>query len=324
MRIITIILLFSSISLKAQGNIEFIDSLNKHTKELRLKRDDMIPDIFLNSKLNWNDWETKLTKEKKDLYLKKLVGNKFFPAPFDIVREDYHIIDFNGDKLLDVIYAGREPTGGELDNFAFFQNEGDSLHLTLKLLGTIIEIERKDSGSPINFVVWEWPCCAQQVHSIHYYQYYNRNDSIYRVNKDAGHYNVSYGKYQKNNTSNFQLHKQLMYIKSTFLPEIISIDENINFTVRTDYTLMQTNPQKSIEKERMMEYIPEGYDKSIIITKLLKGQQGIILSSLICGEEKFYLIKINCKKVISELNINDTDVENLIGWVKAEDIVIKK
>lgn len=316
--------MLSSLDLLAQGEIEFVDSLHKYAKEWRMERDNMIPLVFVNNKLNWKDWEIEISKEYKDQYIKKIVGNVFFPKPDYIVREDYHLIDFNGDDLIDLVYAGREPSGGEIDNFAFFENNGDSLYLTLKLLGTIIEIERESSSSPINFVVWEWPCCSNQIHTIYYYNYYNNIDCAYRENRDGGFYSASYGKYQKNNTPNFQSTEKMMFIKSTLLPESISFYANREFIVTKDNVIMQTNPKKPFEMERDMEYIPEDYESNIKITYLNKKQKGVILGSIVHENEKFYFVKVTCEKTISELIINNMKVENILGWVNEKYLKIIK
>lgn len=319
-----IILCFISIDLFGQNNfeIEFVDSLPPYQKELRMMRDSMIPEVFIKQKLKWSDWEKSLPASEKDWYLKRLIGNKFYPSPFYIVREDYHLIDFNGDKRLDVIFAGREPPGGEINNFAFFENQGDSLLLTLKLTGTIIEIIRENLESPISFVVWKWPCCAQQVHNIHYYCFYNGSDLNYSKNIDAGFYNVSYGQYHKNKYPNFQKKANYMYIKSTYLPDSINFKSDLKYRIKADTTNLETNPNNNFSYRRMMEYIPEKTKFNIIVSVITKGNEGVILKKRKFGGDEYFFVKTSIKKAISELNINNKSVENILGWVKAADVVI--
>jgi hypothetical protein len=127
------------------------------------------PSFFVNQKIDWAKLNIPVSNEKMWNVFDGLVGNEFFPSnQGTLSHSNLHVIDFNADGLLDVIYTGRHPGGGEIDNFAFFENDGKHCNLTLKLIGAIIEIERESAKSPIQFKVWEMPCCANQVNSIHH------------------------------------------------------------------------------------------------------------------------------------------------------------
>ena len=153
------------------------------------------PSLWVSKPFDWSDWEVVISKEEKKVLLEKLVGNEFFMNRSRFSPNYFHVIDLNGDQLLDVVYEGRNPVGGEIDNFAFFQNNGDDLLLTVKLTGTIVEMSRAKVHSPIKFKVWQWPCCAQQKSTLYEYEYYDRADKEYAENRSLGNYSSSYGKY---------------------------------------------------------------------------------------------------------------------------------
>lgn len=299
----------------------FTDSISANTKEYRLEREKQIPMFFTAKIPDWKNLEISLSKTEKDKYLKKLAGNKFFEPTTYLVREEYHIIDFNGDNKPDVIFTGREPGGGEIDNMAFFENEGDSLRLSLKLLGTIIDFKKESKKSPATFTVWEWPCCDYAYHNIYYYSYFSKEFIKDNLNSDEGHYNRSYGKFIKNNHNNFKVVEEYLYVKSTYLPINGVLNSTIRFTTNIDSASLHTNPALTITSMYDF-YIPEDYKYDIVLSTLPINSKGSIIRTEIMNEIVYAFVKMDTAYIKNEPVLRGRSVSNFLGWIKLSDLEV--
>lgn len=307
--------------IKKDIEFSFSDSLNTFRRTHFEERNQMIPSEFFKGSLDWKSIEVYLPRSKKDDLLRKLSGNRYFKKPYYITREQYHVLDFNADGKLDIIYQGRNPGGGEVDNFAFFENRGDSLYLTLKLLGTLLDINRSSETNLMDFKVWEWPCCAGQMHSIYKYHFYPKKDSLYLESKDFGDYNMSYGKFIKNNHPNFTVEYSLCYVKSTHLGGRPLKLEGRKFKVITENAVLETNPKFPFEDPHFkLVFIPEDHPFSLVISELPIGQNLTEIGKMTFEGKNYHLVRFDCKSIQSTLDLNGRDVKNLIGWINSDDI----
>lgn len=297
----------------------FTDSISANIRKYRLERENEIPIYFTTKKPGWKNLEIPLSKTEKDKYLKKLAGNKFFEPSTYLVREEYHIIDFNGDTKPDIIFTGREPGGGEIDNMAFFENEGDSLRLTLKLLGTIIDFKKESKKSPATFTVWEWPCCDYAYHNIYYYSYFSKEFIKDNLNSDQGHYNQSYGKFVKNNHNNFKVVEEYLYVKSTYLPKNGVLKSSIHFKTNADSTSLHTNPSLAITSQYDF-YIPEDYKYDIVLSILPVNSTGTIICTEIINEIVYAFVKLDSAYILNKPVFRGRSVTNFLGWMELSDL----
>ncbi len=325
MKLIITALLFISLLPTGVSQIKkeyyFTDSISANTKEYRLEREKQIPMFFTAKIPDWKYLEIPLSKSAKDKYLIKLVGNKFFEPSNYIVREEYHILDFTGDNKPDVIFTGREPSGGEIDNMAFFENQGDSLRLILKLLGTIIDFNKENKRSPATFTIWEWPCCDNAYHNIFYYSYFSNEFIKDNLNSDQGHYNQSYGKFIQNNHNNFKVVDEYLYVKSTYLPKNGVLKSTIHFQTIRDSTSIQTNPALPITSFYEF-YIPEDYKYNMELSYLPINSKGIIICTEIIDEIVYAFVKLDTAYIKNKPGFPGRSVSNLLGWVKLSDLEV--
>lgn len=299
----------------------FTDSISANTKEYRMEREKQIPMFFTTKIPDWKNLEIPLSKSEKDKYLLKLVGNKFFEPSNYIVREEYHIVDFTGDSKPDVIFTGRQPGGSEIDNMAFFENQGDSLRMILKLLGTIIEFKKENKTSPATFTIWEWPCCDYAYHNIYYYSYFTKEFIKDNLNSDQGHYNQSYGKFVKNDQSNFKVVDEYVYVKSTYLPKTGVLKSAIHFKTIQDSTSLQTNPALPLTSFYEF-YIPEDYKYNMELSYLPVNSEGIIICTEMIGEIVYAFVKLDTAYVKNEPGFRGRSVSNLLGWIQLSDLEV--
>ena len=299
----------------------FTDSTSANFRKYRLEKENEIPMFFTAKKPDWKNLEISLSKTEKDKYLKKLAGNKFFEPSTYLVREEYHIIDFNGDNKPDVIFTGREPGGGEIDNMAFFENQGDSLRMILKLLGTIIEFKKETKNSPATFTIWEWPCCDYAYHNIFYYSYFSNEFIKDNLNSDQGHYNQSYGKFVKNNHNNFKVVDEYVYVKSTYLPKNGVLKSTIHFQMKQDSASLQTNPALPLTSY-YENYIPEDYKYNMELSYLPINSGGIIICTEMINEIVYAFVKLDKAYIKHEPGFPGRSVLNFLGWVRLSDLEV--
>lgn len=84
------------------------------------------------SEFSFGGIETKVSDSEKLELLQRAIPNEYFDVGIKSTEsygfDNFHVVDFNADGLLDIIYDGREPPGKEGNNLAFFLNKGDSLN----------------------------------------------------------------------------------------------------------------------------------------------------------------------------------------------------
>lgn len=318
-RIIIFLLLFNNLFVFGQNDYNFIIETDSSIKQYRKLVYDNIPMQFIQKKIDWKQYEINVSPAVKKDYIKRLTGNIFFPKPYDLIfLNEYHLIDFNGDGKLDVIYSGRNPIGGEKDNFAFFENQNDSLRLILKLLGNIIEISRESESNPIKFVVWEQPCCAELINKISYYEYYKNNDIVYCENKEIENYSESYGIYIKNYYPNFYSINEYAYIRNTFLPDKIVKNDSNKTIEKFKTSIIQTNPYFEISDDYRKTYSNKNFNLKIGLLK--NDVKYEILNQIEINNKTYYFICFSIFDIEINPNIckemNCKNNQKLCGWIE--------
>jgi hypothetical protein len=278
---------------------------------------------LLSQKIDWSTLEFPCTKKDRNSYFSLVTGNEYFRIDEeDSIDSDFHLVDFTKDGLPDLIYAGRMPTGGEIDNMAFFVNDGDSLRIILKLIGSItsLNIDRNES----ELIVWRWPCCAEYMNSITYYNYTHSDTVFYFDKSNHGSYNQSYGVFAKNYHPNFKEVDRYTFVSKTLFPSRIDLKVAQNCFVLNDSAIMSSNPNLDIEEPAMSSFIiPQTYKFNFLIARLPANTKASILYQHLFKNELYYLIKIDLAKANSPLeSIQNSKVKGLLGWVKSTDIGI--
>jgi len=153
------------------------------------------PDSMI-SLFNFNEIEVKISDSSKLSLLQKLVSTKYFPVSIKSAKyrrfSSYHIVDFNDDGLLDVIYDSKRPDGIETNNVAFFLNNGDSLELVIKLNGDFTRMDIQDGGLT-GFQLIYSPCCNDHIYSIRNFILADTANCYKPLNSKNEQYKYSYG-----------------------------------------------------------------------------------------------------------------------------------
>lgn len=83
------------------------------------------------------------------------------------VKDNYHLVDFNKDGLVDIIYNGF--VGQRNNGVMFFENRGDKYVKFMSFLGDIVEIWQSDIWAPLSFKLWNYRCCGNYIDFIETY-----------------------------------------------------------------------------------------------------------------------------------------------------------
>jgi|GEM_PF-5734283 len=147
-------------------------------------------------KFSFKGIEARINKSEKLKLLQKLVSTKYFSVNINSTESygfgSYHVVDFNADGKLDVIYDGREPSGIETNNVAFFLNNGDSLRLVVKLNGDFTRIDLQN-GNLQGFQLILTPCCDNSIYSIKNFKLSDSSNCFSPENSDDEQYKYTYG-----------------------------------------------------------------------------------------------------------------------------------
>jgi len=108
-----------------------------------------------------------------------------FPyLPKDLIQYIY-AIDFNGDKLLDVLYQG--PTGGEPNITQIFLNQGGRFKKVFKGYQDIVEMTF-NKNKLVSFKLYNPGCCADPQTLVYNYEIsYKKNEPIFSLNNTIGY-----------------------------------------------------------------------------------------------------------------------------------------
>lgn len=300
--------------------IYFVDTLFSIQKDNIRKLEESIPTYFVSDDFSWKDYIQPVSIEEKDLLLKKLKRGIYLVLDTLLVRDTYHVIDFNGDGHNDLIYTGRPLPGSGIDLTSLIENQQDSLVSIFKDIGVIINMNRVSEIEPMSFTMWIWPCCDLQLHKIKFFEYYQGSDKDYEKHAD----DLTRLGYRKNKHPNYILDKEVMYIKTTLFPDSGTYNNRGEmFKTLNDSVIVQSDPRKELRTFDDI-YIPESYPYSIEITKLNRNVRGEVVDSIIHNGKRFYLVEISLVDIDSALfYLKDKERGNILGWVIADDIVFE-
>lgn len=155
------------------------------------------PDVKT-SEFSFKGIETEVSENQKLELLQKMMVNEYFDVGVRSTEsygfDNYHVVDFNGDELLDIIYDGREPPGLESNNLAFFLNKGDSLKLVIKFNGDFARVDIED-GKLQGFQLIYSPCCMDFVYRVEEYKLNTSPNCFTPYRSDDKHHRATYGEW---------------------------------------------------------------------------------------------------------------------------------
>lgn len=263
--------------------------------------------------------ESKVSDTQKLNVLKKLVYSKYVATPkFNSIEsydyENYHLLDFNADGNLDIIYDGRNPMGIETNNVVFFLYKEDSLRPVIKLNGDFTKIEIKDNQLQ-SFQLIKSPCCANYIFTIEDYEFNNLDDCYKPNNGNHKHYNYSYG--QLNNSSFcVSLTSQYAYVMKTEFPS--KINNMGNFTI-SNITFLTPKPLEPSNVDFEENGLAFHFMENKAISQLPKETSCQVLSEKKNKKDIIYCFVV-LKNNETEKNYMKGIKFKQYGWVKKEDL----
>ncbi|WP_046758834.1 hypothetical protein [Kordia jejudonensis] len=262
--------------------------------------------------------EAKVSDTEKLALLKKRAYSKYVNLYTPAISKDgefsnYHVLDFNGDGLLDIIYNNKEADGIEKTIAAFYVNEKDSLRPVIKLLGnfTKINIENNQLKS---FQLIQFPCCAQYEYLLEDYEFKNSTDCFipYRNKK-----NKYISGYEKLNSSEFcvSLTDRYGYVMQTEFPDNSTIKDTLKVTKNVYLTI---KPSKTTDADFNRDDYAYFYEGNKAISYLSVGT-----SCYVIAERKDENDELFCFVML----INNDKYNNLMsydfyqyGWVQKSNL----
>jgi hypothetical protein len=273
-----------------------------------------------NRRVDWSLLEIMVNDSVKLEYLKRTVESEYdnisylfsasrFTSHFDYENylkeelKNYHFIDINHDKLLDIVHEGRV---NELEDIVFYVNMGDSLRIGLKLLG-YAETITFQNNKLVSIQTIMPPCCCG---FSHYRVYYSFKKPSHRYSQMIKNSDPSYSEYYSE-----LLNCRLLACEALgyyILPQKVNLTEEF---VSHQSFYLTTNP-KPIFNETYPGEVDCTYgilDKSNQIAYFETNSKGIILSNYTSKDGSTYSF-IKIKNNISKhsiINIRDCYV---YGW----------
>lgn len=83
-------------------------------------------------------------------------------------RNSFHIVDFNDDKIFELVYNGWSGSEGEI--ISIYRLENNRIKLEQELAGRIVDI-RKDTNNQSKIIVLDYACCAGYVEHLEEFVY---------------------------------------------------------------------------------------------------------------------------------------------------------
>lgn len=131
--------------------------------------------LNVSKSLRLEGWVAQMDRNEKFKLSKTLAVEPELEWAFDWRnREDsssidnLHIVDFDCDGLLDVIYDGS--IGSESDRIVFMKGESDgSFSKVIGLWGEFVDISKNDGFTPMSFMINNYSCCAGVMHHLERY-----------------------------------------------------------------------------------------------------------------------------------------------------------
>lgn len=199
---------------------------------------------------DFSSLEKKVSENEKLNLLKRLVFSEYLlPTEFENSDsydfENYHILDFNADGNLDIIYDGRNPMGIETNNVVFFLNKKDSLRPVIKLNGDFTKIEIKENQLQ-SFQLIKSPCCANYIYRLEDYVISKSESDNCFEPQNGDHENYKYW-YGQVNEPEFcvSLIGQYAYVMKTEFPSVIENKGSFSIANKTYLTPKPYKPSST-------------------------------------------------------------------------------
>ena len=263
--------------------------------------------------------ESKVSENQKLNLLKRLVYTEYLlPTEFkngdSYDFKNYHLLDFNADGNLDIIYDGRNPSGIETNNVVFFLNKGDSLRPVIKLNGDFTKIEIKENMLQ-SFQLIKSPCCGNYIYRIADYSFNNSEKCFKPQNGNHENYKYWYGQLNEQEFC-VSITSQYAYMMKTEFPD--KIENKGNFTVLNS-TFLTPKPSEPTSVDFEEDGLAFHAIGNKAISQLPKETRCQVLSEK--SDEKgniycFVIFKMNQKEMnyMSEIKFNQ------YGWVRKNDL----
>lgn len=196
---------------------------------------DGLPPDSMRSVFRFANFEEKVSDDEKLAILHRLVSSKYFDAYIKTSEsydfENYHIVDVNGDRFLDVFYDGREPNGIETNNLAIFLNDGDSLRLKVKLNGDILSLKFKNKKLQ-KLQIMKSPCCNNHIFYIETYEKSTTDSCFIPYVSSHEDYRYTYGEVNSSDYC-FALTRAFRYLRGTEFPADIYVKDTMHTNKET-------------------------------------------------------------------------------------------
>jgi hypothetical protein len=284
--------------------------------------------------LGWELIELNVSKEIKQNHISDLIGNEYFDINYlndtthfisptkakEFIKKEfnsYHILNVNGDSLMDVIYEGSH-SASEIDNIVVFINTGNGIEIALKIYGNIENFSFKDNKlSKMQTIIW--PCCGNYITYRHYY-------SCDKVKYDMQHSpDSSFSLFQQKYFSNLFP----VYLDSTEVLEYFERPNTLNQNkvfITNDFAYLTFKPETAINKiisdEDYGTDISYLAEENNLIARLKPGSKGKILAEEIgLDGNKYFFIRTH--NLNSDRSIFNNSNFIIYGWLKSEGIQIQ-
>ena len=249
---------------------------------------------FLFQGFTWQSIEHKLTDARKLEMIEKIdhwlldLYREQQAIVFDLNSKDalasFHVLDFNGNGLLDMLYYG--PAGAESFLTLVLVNQGNGFAVAFEAYGAIVNLWRPFPFQPFHFIFSAGACCNEPLRWYTHYQPVQGDPLTYAA---------------KN---------------KTFLPSEFNFPEKsitpIAFTtINETYTLRRT------------AYIPEERgetDAYNVLAQYPKGSEGVALAKQIdaTGREWWLVMMRNNKGFTSDYKVYiEGDEYYFLGWMSS-------
>lgn len=204
--------------------------------------------------------------------------------------DDFHLIDFNSDGLLDILFYGY--AGGESKMIAFFLNSSNSYQNVFSVMGKLVFISSYDGIQPLSFAINHYGCCASIVDVFEYYTPINNAD-------DFG----------------FQLSTKISFRKGLELPEDYITPVAFK-TVNAEYKL-RSKPNIDNESEN-----PEGSFSGNVVAIYPPNSMGTAIAKKTDDTGRVWylaIMKNNIKPIKEDLfkGYNNDVPHHSLGWLSS-------
>lgn len=250
---------------------------------------------FVDTNFVWSGWEVSMELEKKIALIKEINQNKFLRYPIenlDNYIEFFHIIDFNMDGMLDIVFYGN-PGGAESTYVIFIEKTKDGFQETYRSAGRLLSVSEYDGYTGMGFTIYNYGCCASMV------------DHLYKI-----------APINTPNGFSYQVQSDVAFYSGMDKPTKI-FDKQIRFKTINDKYSLRASPEINSDEEAYY-----GLTNGNIIATFPKSSKGIAIAESTdeTGRVWWLVIMSNKNKPIdSNMYSGYHQIENykIAGWMSS-------